>query len=199
MATDRAANDDLRHDLDEAYHTYERVSFMPQPPDGPLLARWQAQGERAARVLLGMPSLPTMLLRLRDHLLRRQIPILPYLCELLTTAVWRVFIGRYVQIGPGLIIPHGHIVIDGEVRIGRDCVINPWVTIGLSASWHAGLDTRGPTIGDRVFIGTGAKVLGAISVGDDVRIGANAVVVDDVPSGATAVGAPARVIERSER
>ncbi len=199
MPTRKAASGDLRQDLDEVYHTYERVSFMPQPPDGPPLARWQAQGERAARVLLGMPSLPTMLLRLRDHLLRRQIPILPYLCELLTTAVWRVFIGRYVQIGPGLIIPHGHVVIDGEVRIGRDCVINPWVTIGLSASWHAGLDTRGPTIGDRVFIGTGAKILGAVTVGDDVRIGANAVVVDDVPSGATAVGAPARVIERSER
>ena len=58
-----------------------------------------------------------------------------------------------------------------------------------------GLDPRGPVIGDRVFIGTGAKVLGAITVGDDARIGANAVVIEDVPAGATVVGAPARVVQ----
>ena len=58
-------------------------------------------------------------------------------------------------------------------------------------------DVRGPTIGDRVVIGTGAKVRGPITIGDDVRIGANSVVIDDVPTGATVVGTPARVVHET--
>ena len=80
------------------------------------------------------------------------------------------------------------------MRIGRDCVFSPGVTIGLSGRRRNVFDVRGPTIGDRVFIGTGAKVLGPITIGDDVRIGANSVVIDDVPAGATVVGTPARVV-----
>ncbi len=187
----------LWDELQEAYETYERYSLTLRPPDRPFADHWKAKGERAARVFLGMPLLPVILFRLRAWLLRRHVPILPYLCELLSTAVWRVSIGRQVEAGPGLIIPHGHIVIDGKVKIGRDCVINPWVTIGLSASRRWGFDRRGPNIGDQVFIGTGAKLLGPITIGDGARIGANAVVIDDVPAGATVVGAPARVIERA--
>jgi len=141
--------------------------------------------------------LPVLLFRLRNDLLRRQVPVLPYLCELLSSTIWHVVIGRHVEVGPGLIIPHGHAVIDGIVRIGRNCIINPWVTIGLSGSRRWGFDRRGPIIGDRVFIGTGAKVLGPVTVGDDVRIGANAVVIEDVPVGATVVGAPARVVHNA--
>jgi serine O-acetyltransferase len=73
-------------------------------------------------------------------------------------------------------------------------VINPWVTIGLSGSRRWGFDARGPVIGDKVYIGTGAKVLGPITVGAGARIGANSVVMDDVPPGATVVGAPARIV-----
>jgi serine O-acetyltransferase len=182
-------------DLKEAYDTYERHSFQERPPEYPFIEHWKAVGERSARIYLGMPLLPVWLLRLRKHLLRNEVPILPYLCELLSTMLWDVTIGRNVEIGPGLVIPHGHIVIDGKVRIGRDCVINPWVTIGLSGSRRWGFDKRGPAIGDRVLIGTGAKVLGPTTIGDDVRIGANAVVLDDVPSGATVAGAPARVVQ----
>ena len=115
------------------------------------------------------------------------------LCELLSVALWRVSIGRHAVIGPGLVIPHGQVVVDGRVRIGRNCIINPWVTIGLSASRRWGFDRRGPVIGDRVFIGSGAKILGPVTIGDGARIGANAVVIDDVPAGVTVVGAPARV------
>jgi serine O-acetyltransferase len=194
MSNHRTAAVGLWDDLQEAYDTYERHSFMADPPDKPFVDHWKAKGERAARIFLGMPLLPVLLFRLRTHLLRAQVPIFPYLCELLSTAVWRVSIGRFAEVGPGLIIPHGHVVIDGAVKIGRDCIINPWVTIGLSGSRRWGFDHRGPTIGDRVVIGTGAKVLGPITVGDGVRIGANAVVIDDVPPGATVVGAPARVV-----
>lgn len=185
----------LWDDVREAYQTYERYSLLARPPDRPFLHRWKAMGERTARIFLGMSVLPVILLRLRDQLVRRRVPLLPYVCELLSMAVWRVAIGRHVEIGPGLILPHGYVIIDGAVKIGRDCAINPWVTIGLSGSRRWGFDSRGPIIGDRVFIGTGAKVLGPITVGDGARIGANAVVIDDVPAGATVVGAPARVVQ----
>lgn len=187
-------NGKLWDDLQEAYETYELHSYTEDPPGEPFWNHWKAQGERAALIYLGMPLLPVLLFRLRAHLLKDEVPILPYVCQLLSVAIWHVWIGRYVTIGPGLNIAHGHVVIDGRVVIGRDCALSPWVTIGLSGRRRYGFDSRGPIIGDRVFIGTGAKVLGPITIGDDVRIGANAVVIDDVPSGATVVGAPARIV-----
>lgn len=194
MSNHSMAPTGLWDDLQEAYDTYERHSFTADPPDKPFVDHWKAKGQRAARIFLGMPLLPVLLFRLRNHLLRSEAPILPYLCELLSTAVWRVSIGRRVEVGPGLVIPHGHVLIDGAVKIGRNCIINPWVTIGLSRRRRWGLDPRGPIIGDSVFIGTGAKVLGPITIGDGARIGANAVVIEDVPPSATAVGAPARIV-----
>jgi serine O-acetyltransferase len=107
------------------------------------------------------------------------------------------YIGDHAEIGPGLYLAHGNVVIDGIVTIGRNCQINPWVSIGLSNSVRLGFSSRGPTISDNVSIGTGAKLLGPITVGSNARIGANAVVIADVPNGATAVGVPARVISRS--
>ena len=186
---------DLWDELLEAYDSYESNSYTDKPPDKPFMEHWKAVGERSARIWLGMPLLPVLLLRIRNRLLRNETLVLPYLCELLSTGLWHVYIGRYARIGPGLVIPHGHVVIDGDVRIGRNCTINPWVTIGLSGSRRWGFDRRGPVIGDRVFIGTGAKVLGPVTVGDGARIGANAVVIDDVPAGATVVGAPGRVVQ----
>jgi tetrahydrodipicolinate N-succinyltransferase len=99
-----------------------------------------------------------------------------------------------VTAGPGLQLPHGNVVIDGRVRIGKNCQINPWVTIGLSNSRRIGFSADGPTIGDEVHIGTGAKILGPIAIGDHARIGANAVVIADVPANSTVVGAPARPV-----
>jgi serine O-acetyltransferase len=186
----------LWSDLREAYETYDAYTFLPPPPRQPPKEHYAAIGERAGLLFLRMPLVSVLLLRLRSGLLRNKVPLLTYICELLSGVMWRVSIGRPVEVGPGLIIPHGEVVIDGVVHIGRDCVINPWVTIGLNRRRSTvGLDPRGPVIGDRVFIGTGAKVLGAITVGDDARIGANAVVIEDVPAGATVVGAPARVVQ----
>jgi len=98
-------------------------------------------------------------------------------------------------LGPGLFIDHATGVVIGETaEIGEDVTIYHGVTLGGSGS-----DTgkRHPTIGDRVIIGAGAKVLGAIKVGDDSRIGANAVVVKEVPSSAVVIGVPGQVISRS--
>ncbi len=86
----------------------------------------------------------------------------------------------------------GGIVISGDAVFGDDCVIRNGVTVGLKHTGHRGA----PILGNRVDIGAGAKVLGAIHIGDDVLIGANAVVLTDVPSNCIAVGVPARVLPR---
>ena len=95
-------------------------------------------------------------------------------------------------IGPGFYIGHfGGVVISTRARIGRNCNISQGVTIGASSR---GDRAGAPTIGDNVYIGPGAKVLGAIQVGNDVAIGANAVVTRDVPDHSVVVGIPARVV-----
>jgi serine O-acetyltransferase len=86
-------------------------------------------------------------------------------------------------------IAHGQVVIDGLCEVGTGVIIFPFVTIGLRAG-----DIRGPRVEEDVSIGTGAKLIGPITVGAGARIGANAVVVDDVPAGATVVGVPARIV-----
>lgn len=91
-------------------------------------------------------------------------------------------------IGPGLFVSHGQGTILSAERIGANLQVHQGVTVG----WDYRGERR-PIVGDDVFIGAGAKVLGAITVGDGARIGANAVVVCDVPAGATAVGIPARI------
>ena len=102
-------------------------------------------------------------------------------------ATAQVCIGDPVIVQPGLYLAHGQVVIDGFVEIHRGVVIFPWVTVGLRAG-----DFGGPTIGRNVHIGTGAKVIGPVTVHKGARIGANAVVTRDVPAGTTVVGAPAR-------
>ncbi|HTY33294.1 serine O-acetyltransferase [Mycobacterium sp.] len=100
-------------------------------------------------------------------------------------------------LGSGLFIDHATGVVIGETaEVGDDVHMYHGVTLGGS-----GADTgkRHPTVGDRVTIGAGAKVLGAIKIGDDSRIGANAVVVKPVPSGSVVVGVPGQVISRAGR
>jgi serine O-acetyltransferase len=96
------------------------------------------------------------------------------------------------EIGPGFYIGHfGQIVVNGEAKIGRNCNISQGVTIGLSTRGEkAGV----PVIGDNVYIGPGAKIIGGVNVGSGVAIGANAVVTKDVPDNAVVVGVPAKVI-----
>lgn len=95
-------------------------------------------------------------------------------------------------IGKGLLIDHGMGVVIGETAVvGDNCTIYQGVTLG-----GTGKDTgkRHPTLGNNVMVGSGAKVLGPFTVGDNAKIAAGAVVLDTVPEGATAVGVPARMI-----
>jgi serine O-acetyltransferase len=100
-------------------------------------------------------------------------------------------------LGPGLFIDHATGVVIGETaEVGEDVTLFHGVTLGGS-----GRETgkRHPTVGDRVVIGAGAKILGAIKIGDDSRIGANSVVVKEVPASAVVVGVPGQIVSRSTR
>ena len=107
---------------------------------------------------------------------------------------WSVVSGADIplgcRIGGGLLLPHPNgVVIHGDVELGPNCLIFQQVTLGAS---EAGV----PKIGGQVDFGAGAKVIGPVTIGDHALIGANAVVVCDVPPWATAVGVPARIIAR---
>ena len=107
-----------------------------------------------------------------------------------------------IEIHPGAVIgrrvftDHGMGVVIGETAvIGDDCTLYHGVTLG-GTSWNKG--KRHPTLEQGVVIGAGAKVLGPITVGENAKIGSNAVVVKDVPAGATAVGIPARILDQEK-
>lgn len=100
------------------------------------------------------------------------------------------------KIGPGLFIDHGMGVVIGETaEIGADVTLYHGVTLG-GTSLSKG--KRHPTLEDRVVVGAGAKILGAITIGEDTRIGANAVVVKSVPRNSVVVGVPGQSVARSK-
>lgn len=135
--------------------------------------------------------LALMFYRLKASLQRRGVPILPELAHKAAMAIAQVCIGDPVVVQPGIYVAHGQIVIDGLTRVESNVVLFPWVTIGLR-----GGQLVGPTVERGAHIGTGAKVIGPIIVGQAARVGANAVVLIDVPPRATVVGVPAREVSR---
>jgi len=100
-------------------------------------------------------------------------------------------------IGPGLFIDHATGVVIGETaQVGEDVTLYHGVTLG-GRSLERG--KRHPTLGDRVVVGAGAKILGPVEIGHDTHVGANSVVLESMPSHAVVVGAPARVVRRDPR
>ncbi|MGA0025080.1 MAG: serine O-acetyltransferase [Burkholderiales bacterium] len=101
-----------------------------------------------------------------------------------------------VRIGRRFFIDHGMGVVIGETaEIGDDCTVYHGVTLG-GTTWNKG--KRHPTLKNGVVIGAGAKILGPITIGENAKVGSNAVVVKDVPDNATAIGIPARLVETHE-
>lgn len=106
--------------------------------------------------------------------------------HLILTIVTGSDISPHAKLGKRLFLPHPNgVIIHADAVIGDDCIIMQQVTVGQLAIGGV------PAVGNKVYIGAGAKVLGPISVGDNARIGANSVVLSDVPAGRTAVGIPA--------
>lgn len=100
-------------------------------------------------------------------------------------------IGRGAEFGPAFVLVHSQgVVINGQVRGGSHIYVQHQVTIGAEGR-------ESPVLGSNIFVGAGAKVIGGVTIGDRARVGANAVVVHDVPMGATVVGIPARVVRQN--
>lgn len=96
------------------------------------------------------------------------------------------------DIGPGLFISHpGNIVVSNHCRIGKNCNISQGVTIGFNAR---GKSPGYPSIGDETYIGPGAKLIGGIHIGNNVAVGANCVVLDNIPDHAVVVGIPGKIV-----
>jgi serine O-acetyltransferase len=133
-------------------------------------------------------GMATVLYRLMQWCGHRRLTVPEMIFNKLNAVMCNCIIGRGADFGPGLVLIHSNgIVINGNVRGGSGIHIEHQVTIGAERRIS-------PTIGDNVFIGAGAKIIGNVQIGDGARIGANAVVVEDVPAGRTAVGVPARIV-----
>ncbi|HZP57586.1 MAG TPA: serine O-acetyltransferase [Dehalococcoidia bacterium] len=130
--------------------------------------------------------------RLSHALHRRGVPVVPRVLSNVTRFLTGVEIHPGAEIGDGLFIDHGMGVVIGETAvIGEDCHILQGVTLG-GTSMHR--TKRHPTLGDRVTVGAGAKLIGAVEIGDNARIGAGSVVVTNVPENATVIGVPGHVV-----
>jgi len=121
------------------------------------------------------------------------VPVLGSVLKQLNHAITGADIAWSARIGPGLVLWHPTgVVIGPRVVVGRDARVQQGITLGAARS-RTGKDGD-PVLGDGVYVGAGARVLGPVRVGDRARIGANAVVLVDVPDDASAVGVPARII-----
>jgi len=154
-------------------------------------ARW-CYGQDTRRDILRAActdgSAAMVLYRLMQWSRRHRLAPLEMVFNKLNAVLCNCIIGRGAEFGPRFVLIHSTgVVINGSVRGGHDISLEHQVTIGAERR-------QSPTLGNGVFIGAGAKVIGGIHIGDNARIGANAVVLDDVPAHHSAVGVPARAV-----
>ncbi len=130
--------------------------------------------------------------RLAHWLHESDMPLLPGFVAFVNRFVTGVEIHPAAQIGEGLFIDHGMGIVIGETTvIGDDCHLTQGVTLGGTSNRR---EKRHPTLRNNVVVGAGAKIIGAVELGDHVRIGAGSVVVTNVPPYATVVGVPGKVV-----
>tara|TARA_B100000029_G_scaffold227546_1_gene225335 strand:- start:850 stop:1587 length:738 start_codon:yes stop_codon:yes gene_type:complete len=147
-------------------------------------------------ILLCYPGFQAISLhRISHSLWNYRLPLLPRLLSQLNRALTGIEIHPGARIGKGVFIDHGMGVVIGETaEIGNRCLLYQGVTLGGTGKESG---KRHPTLAENVVIGAGAKVLGAIQVGANTRIGAGSVVVRDVEANSTVVGIPGRVVHQS--
>ena len=145
-------------------------------------------------ILLTWPGVQAILAyRLACRLRRSGVPLLPFAVSYVSRAVTGIEIHPDAKIGPGIFIDHGSGVVIGETaEIGENVTLYQGVTLGGTGKERG---KRHPTLGNHVVVGAGAKIHGGITIGDNVKIGANSVVVKSVPPNSTVIGVPARIIK----
>lgn len=156
-------------------------------------ALWCYESQRRTailKVIFTDGTAAMVLYRLMQWSRRWRLVPLEMLFNKLNAVCCNCIIGRGAEFGPGFVLIHSTgVVINGRVRGGANVHLEHQVTIGAERR-------QSPVLGDDVFIGAGAKILGDLSIGEGARIGANAVVLDDLPPDCTAVGIPAQVVRR---
>jgi serine O-acetyltransferase len=154
-------------------------------------AQWRyrsTSGRSVIKAILADGTAAMCFYRLMQWSRRWRLSPLAMLFGRLNSICCQCTIGRGAEFGPGFVLLHSNgVVINGSVRGGENIRLEHQVTIGAE-------EHESPQLGNDIYIGAGAKILGAVVIGDGARIGANAVVVDDVPPYSTVVGVPARVV-----
>lgn len=147
-------------------------------------------------VILCYPGLHAIVAyRFAHRLYKWNIPLIPRVISYLTRIITGIEIHPGAKIGRRFFIDHGEgVVIGATTIVGDDVLIYQQVTLGGTGKEQG---KRHPTLGNNVIVGAGAKVLGNITIGDYVRIGAGSVVIEDVPEYSTVVGVPGRVVHRA--
>jgi len=155
-------------------------------------AEWvygSTSGKSILKTLLTDGTFAMVVYRLMQACQRGGLAPLSMIFNKINTIFGGCIIGRHAQFGPGFVLIHSiGIVINGAVRGGSNVKIEHQVTIGAERNVS-------PILGDNIFLGAGAKIVGGVSIGSNVKIGANAVVVNDLPNNVTAVGIPARIVK----
>lgn len=129
-----------------------------------------------------------ILYRINQFLVRNKLGAFAIIFRYMNRALNSCWIGKNAEFGKGFVIMHPYgIVINSNIRAGENIIVQSGVVIGVSGS---GSGSAMPVLGNNIYIGSGAKILGGIRIGDNVKIGANAVVLSDVPDNATVVGIP---------
>jgi len=176
----------------------------PRPPSlSDLLdADWRALmlnidpvvARRRTRNLLSPRFAPVVLIRVAASLHARGWPRLAKVFSLLNFVVFGLEVPARLKIGPGLVITHTHGTVLGAREIGACVTIYQQVTLGARVADFAFTPALRPLVQDHVTLTAGAKVLGPVTLGHHCTVGANAVVLEDVPPHALAVGVPARCV-----
>ena len=145
------------------------------------------------KLLLHPRMWPVVLIRLSQAAYRLRLRGVDKAFALLNQILFGCDVARAASIDGGLYLPHPQgVVIGAHVTVGKNCIIHQGVTLGARGEEHETPELR---VGAEVEIATGAKVLGQLRIGDYARIGANAVVLKDIPPAAVAVGIPAKVVK----
>jgi serine O-acetyltransferase len=146
------------------------------------------------RRLLHPRFLPIVLYRCSRSALLLGVPAVSHLLSYLNQIIFGIEISPKCAIGPGIFFPHTSGTVIGASKIGRNVIIFQGVTLGAKEMDMGFDETLRPQIGNNVVVGAGAKVLGGICLGDNVRVGANSVLLRSVPANSTVAGVPAREV-----
>lgn len=171
-----------------------------------LVVAVERQGHRRASSLARMAFSPRLwavvnhrvshygLTRVRPRALRALFAVLGFVVQRLVRNASGIQIDPLAHIGPGLFFPHEGAIVIGPIRAGRHLTISQGVTVGRAEGDTAPGARDTPDLGDRVWLGPGAVVAGAVDVGSDAVVGANSVVLRDVPACGVVLGVPARLL-----